>query len=607
MEKLQSLLKIADKLDLSEIKKKLIQINNRLSQENAELILPLVGEFSSGKTTLLNALSDSKALETATKPTTATIFEVHFGSDKNYAVVNTKEGENIEVLDIKSLRNDNLAKANVVTVFDTSTKVPPTTILVDTPGLSSPDISHKQTLVDFLPNADAILLVTDINQQITRSLIDFVETMKLANCPVFLVITKCDTKSKSELSSVLEYISKNINLPLEHIAAVSASTDNLEEIYSLFNKIQENKNNIIKQIDDQRLNKISSELLEYIDDLLNNSSSVSEIEREVKAQEFELKELRRTIDKIIKTASLDIEDVELDAVSKFRSSISSKLFNIVTEKSPNYDIAAQSVVSNVKSIILNEYKRNLQSSLKQNILRKGIKSEHISFASLEDLDLSGIDLQYSDYALNLNSLGHKYDSMISGGLKVVAAAGAVAAVVATGGGAAGAMGTMTTIDTVADIADTVSDVASIRSNQNTVGRIAELTGKGINNVRMIGEAMPEIDQTNQMIGSNLGNDKGIVESVVSWVTDKTMGKPQRQRAIREYIDTSLYPEFKRSMFAIREQIVTHIENLLYKDNDMIISQKTQTLNDLKEKMLSDKQEFENKVKELKELKIIITK
>ena len=64
---------IADYLGLSDIVSELEAIDLRSRQENANLILPLVGEFSSGKTTLINALTDSKKLETSTKPTTATI------------------------------------------------------------------------------------------------------------------------------------------------------------------------------------------------------------------------------------------------------------------------------------------------------------------------------------------------------------------------------------------------------------------------------------------------------------------------------------------------------------------------------------------------------
>lgn len=149
IENLGKLIEIANYLGLQEIETEIDAIKKRTLQENASIVLPLVGEFSSGKTTLINALTDSKKLETATKPTTATIYEVHFGCESCCAKVVAENGNIQDVNDIADLKNETLADASVVTVFDTSNRVPSTTILVDTPGLSSPDPKHKQTLVSF--------------------------------------------------------------------------------------------------------------------------------------------------------------------------------------------------------------------------------------------------------------------------------------------------------------------------------------------------------------------------------------------------------------------------------------------------------------------------
>lgn len=115
----EKLLDIAHYLGLPQIESELLSIQARQGQENPFLVLPLVGEFSSGKTTLINALTDSRKLETATKPTTATIYEVHFGSDTCRATVLTENDDQVEYCDISELKNDVLASAKVVTVFDT--------------------------------------------------------------------------------------------------------------------------------------------------------------------------------------------------------------------------------------------------------------------------------------------------------------------------------------------------------------------------------------------------------------------------------------------------------------------------------------------------------
>lgn len=208
MEHIEFLKEVAQELGQQNILNSLNAIQERASQQNANLLIPLVGEFSSGKTTLLNALTDSKKLETATKPTTATIYEIHFGCNKCEANVVLSDGQVAHFDDLGELKNDQLSDAQIVTVFDTSTKVPSSTILVDTPGLSSPVVKHRQVLVDFLPSADAILLVVDINQQVTRSLTDFIDMIKLSKRPVYIVLTKSDTKSVSEIEAAKQYIAE---------------------------------------------------------------------------------------------------------------------------------------------------------------------------------------------------------------------------------------------------------------------------------------------------------------------------------------------------------------------------------------------------------------
>ena len=105
MEICDKLISIANYLGLTQIEAELSAIDARQKEENPFLILPLVGEFSSGKTSLINALTDSRKLETATKPTTATIFEVHFGCDACRAKVLKENGEEDEYPEISELKN----------------------------------------------------------------------------------------------------------------------------------------------------------------------------------------------------------------------------------------------------------------------------------------------------------------------------------------------------------------------------------------------------------------------------------------------------------------------------------------------------------------------
>lgn len=607
MENLDKFIDIAEYLELGNLVQELQTVKKRSRQENVTLVLPLVGEFSSGKTTLLNALTDCKKLETATKPTTATIYELHFGCEKCSANVLTSNGQ-LEEYDIDNLKNEVLKDATVVNLFDTSTRVPSTTILVDTPGLSSSDPRHKQTLVDFLPYADGILLVTDVNQQITRSLTDFIDTMKLSQKPIYLIITKCDTKSSSDLEAAKTYISDNCKLPIQQIACVSASKDDLHELYTLLDTIQKDKNDIVKKVDGQRVKNIIKEMLNRMEELLKASSSDKDLDEAIRRQEYELNVINRNIERLIDDTKSEIEDKERSIIRNFEDTVSERLEVLVAGKSENFDADAVSAINNTASLLFNDYKVSIQRLLQEKARSRRNTDDGISLRSLEEMDMSSYSISGLSYNLDLNSAGHQYDGWISTSVKVTAAIVATAVVVHTAGTALAAAGgtakavsaasEVTTVNNAIGIADTVSDVGSIVSNKRTVNRIervVSLAGKA-------SDQFDKIDGYNQRVGQQVGTNEGIVESMVGFVTDKAMGKPQRKRAIRNYMDNSLMPDFKREITVVGNQLIANIRISLQEEASETIDAKRSSLEKLKQERKDKKDAYNQRINQIRDYK-----
>lgn len=590
MEKISTLIEIAEYLGLDNITAELNSIELRSKQENASLMLPLVGEFSSGKTTLINSLTDSKKLETATKPTTATIYEVHFGSDICSATVVNENGELINVPDIALLKNEDLADAKTVTVFDTSTKVPSTTILVDTPGLSSPDPKHKQTLVNFLPLADAIILVIDINQQVTRSLTDFIETMKLSQRRIYLVLTKSDTKSKDDIEAAKVYISKNCQVPVQQVAVVSAATNSLEELYALFDNIQKDKKEILKRVDGQRVKNIVNTLTEQVEDLMNASATDKDLDEAIRRCQYELDKIKRNIDRLVESTSEEIEEYERTVTRRFEDTISSKLSTLVTGKSNNFDAEAVSAINTTATLLVNEYKNGIQSLLREKARSVRGTDNEIPLNSLEELDMADVQVQGLSYNLDLNTMGHEYDGAIKVGVIAAAAVGAVA-IAASTVGAAGAAAA----DSAIELADTAADVGSIITTTKAVSKIE----KAERFVASAAEKYATVETTNQNVDQQMGSDKGMIDSLVGFATDKMMGKPQRARAIRNYIDSSLAPEFKSTLNQNSQRLVSSIRDGLQNEASILIGQKTEALNQLKTEKEEKKEAFNQRIEQLR--------
>ena len=604
MEHIEFLKEVAQELGQQNILNSLNAIQERASQQNANLLIPLVGEFSSGKTTLLNALTDSKKLETATKPTTATIYEIHFGCNKCEANVVLSDGQVAHFDDLGELKNDQLSDAQIVTVFDTSTKVPSSTILVDTPGLSSPVVKHRQVLVDFLPSADAILLIVDINQQVTRSLTDFIDMIKLSKRPVYIVLTKSDTKSVSEIEAAKQYIADNCKLPVQQVVVVSAAKENMSELYALFETIQKSKNEILAKVDGQRIKDLAQILAKRIDEMLTASSSDENLDMEIRRQQLDLDKIKRNINKLIDSMASDICEDGTNISRRFEDSMYEKLGSLVAGGSANMDNDALSVINNTASLLLSEYKNNIMGILKSKVQSAQGSDSEIPVESLMSIDLSEIQISGLNYNLDLNSMGHEYDGIIKTGVIAVAAVATVAAAVATAeaagtaGAAAGTAGTAGAAGTVAttvaaskavDIIDTATDVGSIIYTRKMMKRIAkteEFAGKAVDKYNKIEKA----------------DEKGILSSMVGFATEKLLSKPQRVRAVRNYVDGTLAPEFKSQMENLSQSVVNMVRGSLQNDASEMIAQKTAMLNELKEQCSEHKAEYARRKETLKQYK-----
>lgn len=639
MKKIEYLNDAAKFLKMNDVLAELDFIKSRLNSESAELILPIVGEFSSGKTTFINKLTDGKKLETASKPTTSVIYEIYFGNAEEKAEIIYDNDEIKIIKDINSIKNEHLKKVKRVKIFDTSKKIESNTVLVDTPGLSSNDPKHVEALSNYLPNADAVFLFVDINQQITNSLLDFIITKNLLHLPIYVVITKSETKTKKELEEVKQYISKNINLDIENIISISSENEDLEEFSHLMSNIQKSKKNIINKALDYRLEKLAGYLKTYIQSLIQNISSDSNIEEEIKSQRRKLERTLKAIDDLVHDVRNDIDEVAYGAVKQFENHISSKLNTLITSNGENIDNDALGAINSTANLMFSNYQNEIKRKLFITAAERKYSQLEIPLRSIESIDFSGVHLGQLSYNMNLSEAGHSTVKGITTGIKIAAVIGAVvvtagaagAAVtgaaatgtvatgaaatgtVATGAAATGAaatgaaaIGTAANLaskaGTLVSVADTVSDVASIQSNRNLSKKILEKSQKTGKYFEEVQQNIKIYDKYNDQVGQMVtGKHKlGFLEAMVSSTTDGIIGKPERKRIINKYLNDSLNPEFKNKLTIISSDLLRDMQNSLNEEATTVINQLEERLTELDDQRRNEKEDFNTYKKRLEQ-------
>lgn len=602
MVSIDKLLKVADELGFNDMATSLRGIKAKMGQDNCPIVLPLVGEFSAGKTTLINALTDCRQLETATVPTTATIYEVNFGSDVCKAEVYDQSGNCVsKTTDISDLKNSALKDASVVKVFDTSTTIPSSVVIVDTPGLSAPDPKHKQALVDYLPNADGILLVSDVNQQITASLTNFTKTVALANRPVFLVLTMCDLKSRPDIESARLYAASLLELPDNHIACVAAQKGDIKELCDLIEMIQSEKAAILERVNQHRVKLIAEQMASDIERVIESSKLDDSLDDEIFDNKSRLSRINREMEVIVETVQSEIEAASRASVRKFESVIFDKLDALAASSGIDYDTESVSAIDSMIRIQFNDYK-NVVKRIVGNKVKEGFKYEGtISLDAISSIDIDSLQLESVPYNLNLNYLGHEYDSKIATGLKIAAAVAATAAVVATAGAAApvaGSAGTAGTAGTAVaargagvaiEAADMVLDAGSIITTTKMMSKMKR-TAVFVNKVKT---KYDEIDSEDR-------SKNGAFQSFIGSITDRSLAKPQRRRAIHQYLDSTLLPFYKQGLESITDEIVSVVSSAISAAVATRVEELSSAISSLQQERNINESEYKKRISILKQ-------
>ena len=586
MESLNRVIEIAESLEQKSIAERLRAIEERAQNPSAQLILPLIGEFSAGKTSLINALTDSKVLEIASLPTTATLYQIIFGAPENKAVALSAEGEEVE-LQLDALKNDELKKYPTVTLFDTSTKVPKDIIFVDTPGLSSPDPKHREVLTSILPRVDAILLTVDANQAVTRSLIDFVKSMRLAEKPIYLILNKIDTKSSSELQDLKRGIARDVDLPIDSLVCASAYANNISELQQLLTKIQAEKTQIIAKVDALRTKELVGELRSFIAEVLRSSSSPQELKEAVRAQERELERLQNNIRQLMERVEEKLSDKVDETQSTLRAQLWPLLNGILSKKGISYNDAIEAEVINVKTILLQNFTRQVATTIRE--VNASSRDIRVQLPSAETIDLSQLGDQVDNIPMeDFDSVGHENDKTFGWIAKGLAIAAGVASVAATGGLSALGLGG-------ASAALEVGEAAVMATTAVKTTKMMRM----INVMSKAGNFVQKGHQIASVVSSAAEKERDFIEGLVGKATE-FFSKPRREAAVERFLDAQILPNFEADLRNYLSESLRLIGERMNAEAATLVGEKREALSQLQVQQEQEQAKYEAEIKAIKE-------
>jgi len=146
----------------------------------------IVGEFNSGKSSLINALFGARLRTEGPIPVDDVISILRHGEASQRSLSDFVVEQHYP---IEFLRN---------------------ITLVDTPGTNSIVLRHQEVTEEFIPRADLILFITSIDRPLSESERQFLQFIRDWGKKIVFVVNKIDTKSDEEVIEVLGYLKSNI-------------------------------------------------------------------------------------------------------------------------------------------------------------------------------------------------------------------------------------------------------------------------------------------------------------------------------------------------------------------------------------------------------------
>jgi GTPase SAR1 family protein len=217
------LIQIATDLNLEAVAAELEKTNNDMAAEVFRFVV--VGEFSRGKSTVINALLGDKVLPSSVEPTTTVLTKIVGGQNTAFRLVHRDDRADLEITrdqfraltappepgqrDREQRRRyeERLIELRSLSMVEVST---PAQIcqagveIVDTPGTNDLDPLREQITYDYIPRADAILFVLTARMGLSQSESDFLQNrvLKTDVARVFFLLNYADTLTPGDLSTV---------------------------------------------------------------------------------------------------------------------------------------------------------------------------------------------------------------------------------------------------------------------------------------------------------------------------------------------------------------------------------------------------------------------
>ncbi|GAA7443339.1 hypothetical protein MM0357_04210 [Helicobacter pylori] len=364
------------------------------SVQKQQLVIPVVGNFSVGKSTLLNRFLEKSVLPTGITPETSLATELHYSVDERIEAFsnNDEKAESFELNEQSfEVIKENATKYSYLKVYlnNEALKTALPLVFVDMPGFDSPISSHTHAILEYLERGVHFVILTSVEEgSLTKRMVRELKNLLEFDKGLSFILSKTNLRTPSQAEEVSHYIEEQIQDHLDLTTRLIRSDKDNNALLEVADKIDAEK--LFSSLYLKRLKLLNARLQNSLKSVIERFDySKEKALEEIKALDLGVKDIEKTYEKLRANLEEEYSSVAVGSVVK-------KVLEDVREQKPylaslinkpnelNSEIESITQQSLIKNTKLEIEKINLSFS----------KDFHAEFESLNNTQLSS-DLSVS--------------------------------------------------------------------------------------------------------------------------------------------------------------------------------------------------------------------
>lgn len=406
-------------------------IQNRYEDKNFKIAV--VGEFSSGKSTFINALIGKDLLKHATLETTATVTYIHNIDQDIKISVNYTDGRVVEYKDYSFIQDttttlsdeDVVNNIDYVDIYVKFSDIDDDFTIVDTPGLNGTADKHREKTIDEIKRAHACIYIlqkngiTDSDREFLRFLFNyqknfifvqnFIDELKASEGET---LEKKMNSVKNDIENIIKLQNNQIEYNIAGISALKAVVGKDKNVNKLY------ESDLVELTDEIREKHLKDSNIDQVEKLINSLNR--KINNEESRYNLAIYSLELFLQNVIEKESIIVErnneflknddiykdkeliDEEIKQLKINKKEIIEKLNNLVSFEFKRYKELIFKDIENKLKVINFDIKNEIEKENTYQEFENKCKSQYFINELQYKIDSYKDELEKSEYSVIQN-------------------------------------------------------------------------------------------------------------------------------------------------------------------------------------------------------------